>query len=99
MRKYPNPPPPDGSRPPAPPDPPEVRPGVRADGRAPRAFPLQAPTVTMVKLGSIAVHAEEFLSPTGHGFDKIALQQLLDDPDVKDWLFAMDKLALLPRKR
>lgn len=71
----------------------------RADGRAPRAFPLQAPTVTMVKLGSIAVHVHELLSPAGHGFDRIALQQLLDDPDVKKWLAAMAKLGLLPQPR
>lgn len=60
----------------------------------------QHPSMSLlVKLGSIAVHTEEMLSPSGHGFDKIAIQQLLDDVEVKQWLNAMDKLALLPQKR
>lgn len=53
----------------------------------------------LVKLGSIAVHVEELLSPTGHGFDKLALDQLLKDPEVVAWLKDMDRLALLPVKR
>lgn len=53
----------------------------------------------LAKLGSIAVHAEEFLSPTSHAFDKHALESLLNDVEVKAWLAAMDKLAMLPKKR
>lgn len=53
----------------------------------------------LVKLGSIAVHAEELLSPGGHAFDAKALDGLLNDPEVKEWLAQMNKLALLPVKR
>lgn len=59
-----------------------------------------SPSVTLlVKLGSIAVHAEEMLSAKGHPFDKAALEQLLDDLEVKQWREAMDKLAMLPVRR
>lgn len=62
--------------------------------------PIQNPTATlMVKLGSIVVHVEEMLSPQGHAFDKIAIQQLLKDPEVKEWLAEMDAMALIPKKR
>lgn len=58
------------------------------------------PSATLLcKLGSIAVHAEEFLSPKGHHFDKHALESLLEDAEVKTWLAEMDKLALIPKKR
>jgi hypothetical protein len=53
----------------------------------------------LVKLGSIAVHADEMLSPDGHDFDKVALEQLLKDPEVVEWLAAMDKMAMVPKKR
>lgn len=53
----------------------------------------------LVKLGSIAIHVDEMLSSDGHLFDKVALQQLLNDSEVKDWLRAMDKMGLVPKKR
>ena len=53
----------------------------------------------LVKLGSIVVHSDELLSPSGHDFDRIALKALMDDPEVKDWLQAMGKAAMLPVKR
>jgi len=53
----------------------------------------------LVKLGSVAVHVDEFLSADGHPFDRAALEQLLRDSEVAEWLAAMDKLALLPKKR
>jgi hypothetical protein len=34
-----------------------------------------------------------------HDFDRHALQTLLDDPEVKDWLKEMDDMAFLPKKR
>jgi hypothetical protein len=51
----------------------------------------------LVKLGSIAVHCEELLSPGGHAFDKTALDGLLNDPEVKEWIKAMG--AFMPVKR
>ena len=58
------------------------------------------PSVSLlVKLGSIAVHADELLSPSGHAFDRVAIQQLLLDPEVSSWLSEMNKEAMLPIKR
>jgi hypothetical protein len=59
--------------------------------------PLKPELGMLVKLGSIAVHCEEMLSPSGHGFDKIATQQLLKDPEVKAWIKAMG--VFMPVKR
>jgi hypothetical protein len=59
-----------------------------------------APDVgVLAKLGSIAVHVDEMLSDDGHAFDRMALQQLLADADVQQWLKQMDAKALLPKKR
>jgi len=58
----------------------------------------------LVKLGSIAVHAEEFLTMSpeavrGHEHDRVAIQALLADPEVRDWIQLMDAHAFLPKKR
>lgn len=53
----------------------------------------------LCKLGSIAVHAEELISPEGHHFDRVALQTLMSDAEVREWLSAMDAAAMLPKKR
>jgi hypothetical protein len=56
------------------------------------------PSATLLcKLGSIAVHADEMLSPGGHAFDRIVLQKLLQDEEVTQWI--MDMGPLLPQKR
>jgi hypothetical protein len=61
---------------------------------------ILSPEVSLLcKLGSIAVHTQEMLSPEGHHFDRTVLLQLLNDSEVKDWLKDMDKLALIPKKR
>ena len=52
-----------------------------------------------VKLGSIAVHAEEYLSQDGRPEDVVAIHSLLQDPEIKKWLASMDDAALLPKKR
>lgn len=61
--------------------------------------PLKPNASVLSKLGSIAVHADEMMSTDGHVFDKYAMQQLIDDPEVKEWIASMDKLAYLPKKR
>jgi hypothetical protein len=61
--------------------------------------PLKPSLTVLVKLGSIVVHAEEIISPNRHQFDISAMQTLLDDPEIKEWIAAMDKKAFLPRKR
>lgn len=53
----------------------------------------------LCKLGSIAVHTEELLSPDGHEFDRAALASLMTDPEVVTWLAEMQKAAFLPVKR
>lgn len=53
----------------------------------------------LCKLGSIVVHADEFTSPQKHNVDRVAIRALLTDPEVKQWLMEMDKLALLPVRR
>jgi hypothetical protein len=60
---------------------------------------LQPPASLLVKLGSIARHVEELRSPDGHGFDERAIDALLADPEVRDWMAAADGLALLPVRR
>jgi len=62
--------------------------------------PMKPSPGLLCKLGSIAVHAEELSSPEhAHVFDKLALDTLLKDPEVKEWMAQMAKLAMLPVKR
>ena len=62
-----------------------------------KAPPLDPSTALLCKLGSIAVHAEELLSPTGHEYDLAALRTLLTDKEVTLWLKRMG--PFLPVKR
>ncbi len=58
------------------------------------------PSISLLcKLGSIAVHAQELLSDNGHHFDRVALESLMADAEVKEWLSAMNSAAMLPVKR
>lgn len=58
------------------------------------------PEITLlVKLGSVIVHAQELASPDGHLFDRVALEELLKDPEVAEWMQQMNDLALLPVRR
>lgn len=61
--------------------------------------PLKPNVSLLSKLGSIAVHLDEALSSDGHVFDKISLEVLQSDPEVKVWLAQMDKVGLVPKKR
>ena len=61
--------------------------------------PLNPSPSLLSKLGSIAVHAEEMLSSKGHEFDMSALESGLNDPEVREWLSAMNKMAMIPVKR
>ena len=53
----------------------------------------------LVKLGSIAVHADEILSPHREAVDVDAIRSLLEDVEVREWLAQMSKAAFLPVKR
>lgn len=61
--------------------------------------PLKPKLQLLVKLGSIAIHAEEMMSLDAHTFDQIALTNILNDYEVREWLNAMGKMAMLPVKR
>lgn len=54
-----------------------------------QADPLKPELALLTRLGSIAVHAEEMLSEKGHAYDRVALQQLLQDSEVQQWITAM----------
>lgn len=56
-------------------------------------------TSLMVKLGSIVRHVEEMLSSDGHDFDRVAIEGLLTDPEVEEWMAKADAAALLPVRR
>lgn len=53
----------------------------------------------LIKLGSIIVHYQELLSNDGHYMDKAALDSLLSDEDVTQWMKQMDNNAFLPKRR
>ena len=54
---------------------------------------------TLSKIGSIIVHVDEALSSKGHPLDIEDIKALINDRDVRQWLSAMDKAALLPLRR
>lgn len=60
---------------------------------------LNPPASLLVKLGSLARHVEEATSATGHDLDWQAIKALLADPEVQEWMAAMDGAALLPVAR
>jgi len=60
---------------------------------------LQPEPSVLAKLGSLLVHFEEMMGNDGHHFDKIALQSLIDDAEVQEWLESMRAMAMLPVKR
>lgn len=51
-----------------------------------------------VKLGSLAVHADEAIGPDAHQFDASAIRTLVDDAEVAAWLETFEP-GLLPVKR
>lgn len=62
--------------------------------------PLKPDALLLMKLGSALVHAEEFLSDSGHPADKVAFDTIMmKEPTVRAWLDQMTELALVPVKR
>jgi hypothetical protein len=53
----------------------------------------------LCKIVSVIVHADELREPGAHEFDKVALEKVLDDPEVKEWVEAMTKAGFAPIKR
>lgn len=65
--------------------------------------PLDGPPLLLsiglaIKLGKFITHVDEYLSPGGHEFDRAEIQQMLTDPEIRDWLSKFPKV-LLPVKR
>lgn len=61
--------------------------------------PLAPSVALLCKLGSIIVHVDEGMGAQGSQFDMAAYTALMDEPEVKEWLAAMQALSLLPVKR
>ena len=61
--------------------------------------PLKPSPRLLCKLGSIIVHADEFLSDDGHDFDRQSLLVGLMDGEVKACIKGMNSMSLLPVKR
>ena len=59
--------------------------------------PLKPGLSLLCKLGSVVVHTEEMLSSKRHSFDLIAIETVLKDKEVREWMTAMG--AYLPAKR
>lgn len=62
-----------------------------------KSDPLKPELSLLCKLASIAVHADEMMSPKGHAFDRTALESALKDKEVLGWLKAMG--PFVPVKR
>lgn len=60
--------------------------------------PLHPSVSLLSKLGSIAVHADELTSASGHHNDAIALRGLLADSEVNRWLEAMGAFIPVDRR-
>jgi hypothetical protein len=61
--------------------------------------PLKPSAGLLCKIVSAVVHADEMREPGAHHFDKIALDKVLDDPEVKEWVEAMTVGGFAPVKR
>lgn len=53
----------------------------------------------LVKLGSLIVHADEYIHPGGQAIDREDFEIGLKDAEVEAWLKEGTKAALLPLKR
>lgn len=53
----------------------------------------------LCKLASLAVHVDELYSAGGHEFDRVALNSLINDHEIQQWLAEMTKMGMAPVKR
>lgn len=61
--------------------------------------PLKPSVALIAKLGSVVVHAQEAFSPNAHPLDVEAIRGLAADPEITEWLSALQKQGLVPVKR
>lgn len=67
--------------------------------KQPLIEPMNPGVRLLTKLASVVVHCEEAMSATGHQFDVVAIDSLVSDQEVRDWIKAMGTMGLLPLKR
>lgn len=60
---------------------------------------VELPVTLRLKLGSLLIHCEEMLSPTGHTFDQHAIRGIVQDPEVVAFRDECAKMGILPVKR
>jgi len=60
---------------------------------------LKPSLALLAKLSAVVVHLEEWLSEDGHPNEKIALDGVLYDPEVQEWVREMEARTLAPLKR
>jgi hypothetical protein len=60
---------------------------------------LRPSMALLVKLGSIAIHCDEMLSSEGHNFDRLAIESILNDKEVRDFIEEGQRTQMLPMKR
>ncbi len=60
--------------------------------------PLKPDLALLAKLGALVVHVDEALSEDGHEYDWRAVELLLKDPAIIEWIKAMGPMVPLKRK-
>ena len=58
---------------------------------------MEVSTSIVAKLGSLVVHIEEYFSADSHPLDKTAIESLLMDAELRQWM--MKNKILFPLKR
>ena len=53
----------------------------------------------LCKLASVVVHVDELYSAGDHEFDRVALNAVINDREVQQWIEEMRKLGMAPVKR
>lgn len=64
-----------------------------------RGNPLHPSPQLLIKLGSLIIHYQEFLSEKGHPMDKNAINTIEEDEEFQQWIKQMNNMAFLPVKR
>ena len=60
---------------------------------------MEIPITLAAKLAGVVVHADEMLGADTHHFDRIALEQNIHDPEVKEWIKSLGPLAPQNRRK
>ncbi len=55
--------------------------------------------VLAAKLGSLVVHVQEYLSRNSNPVDRSAIETIINDPEIAEWIKVLEKDALVSVKR